>query len=109
MTIIHIGAAAYTGSEALPSGADARTYSDSQQFEMTQNPDDNTSSSTRIENLDENELSVTDPLMGLSQDMTSGSTADSSVSDNAATHNFVSSSACIIISTGRSPTADIYL
>ena len=82
---VHIGAAASTGSEALPntsSGADAPVFSNSQQSEMTQILDDNISSSTRIENLDENKLSITDPLMGLSQDMTSGSTADASVSDS---------------------------
>ena len=81
LTIIHIGAAASTGSEALPSGADAPTFSDSQQSEMTQNPDDNTSNSTQIENIDENELSTDPSLMGLSQDMTSRSAADASVSD----------------------------
>ena len=49
---------------------------------MTQNLHDSTVSSTRIENLDENELSVTDPsLMRLSQDKTSRSTADTLVSD----------------------------
>ena len=84
MTIIHIGAAASTGSEALPntsSGADAPTTSNSQLSETTQILD-NTLSSTRIDNLDENELSVADrSSMGLSQDMTSKSTADASVGD----------------------------
>ena len=84
-TIINIGAASSIGSGALPntsSGADAPVFSNSQQSETTHILDVNTSSSTRIENLDENELSVTDPsLMSLSQDMTSRSTTDASVSD----------------------------
>ena len=85
LTIIHIGASASTRSEALPntsSGADAPVFSNTQQSETTQILDDSTSSSTRIENTDKNELSITDPsLMGLSQEMTSKSTADASVGD----------------------------
>jgi hypothetical protein len=71
-----IGAAVSIGSGTLvpntSSEADASGLSDLQRI---------TSSSTRIENLDQYELPITDPLMGLSQDMTSRSTADASVGD----------------------------
>ena len=81
---IYIGAAVSTGSGTLPntsSGADTPVSSNTQQSETTQILDDNTLNYTRIENADEKELSITDPLTGLSRDMTSRSTADASVSD----------------------------
>jgi hypothetical protein len=99
------------GSGALPnasSEADASAFSSTQQSEISQSLINNTSSSTKIYNLDQNEFPVTDPLMILSQDMTSRSTADISVGDKQP-NNFISFRACIIIPTGRSPATDVYL